>query len=104
MEDKKQLLNEIKELWKSEKIQNFDIAPELLEYLELKDLQELKERILNSMSNLSQEQKEWLFQFRKYEYPNNSITHLTHQKSEKTHLFLNPKAPSLAIKLYFTYF
>ena len=67
MEDKKQLLNEIKELWKSEKIQNFDIAPELLEYLELKDLQELKERILNSMSNLSQEQKEWLFQFRKYE-------------------------------------
>ncbi len=67
MEDKKQLLNDIKELWKSEKIQNFDIAPELLEYLELKDLQELKERILNSMSNLSQEQKEWLFQFRKYE-------------------------------------
>ena len=67
MEDKKCLLNEIKELWKSEKIQNFDIAPELLEYLELKDLQELKEKILNSMSNLNDEQKEWLSRFRKYE-------------------------------------
>ena len=67
MEDKKSLLNEIKELWKSENIENFDIAPELLEYLELKDLQELKEKILNSMSNLTDEQKEWLFQFRKYE-------------------------------------
>ncbi len=67
MEDKKSLLNEIKELWKSENIEKFDIAPELLEYLELKDLQELKERILNSMSELSEEQKEWLSQFRKYE-------------------------------------
>ncbi len=67
MEDKNSLLNEIKELWKSENIQNFDIAPELLEYLELKDLLELKEKILNSMKDLSEEQKEWLFQFRKYE-------------------------------------
>jgi len=67
MEDKNSLLNEIKELWKSKNIQNFDIAPELLEYLELKDLQKLKERILNSMKDLSEEQKEWLFQFRKYE-------------------------------------
>jgi len=34
MQDKKALLNEIKELWKSENIKDFDIAPELLEYLE----------------------------------------------------------------------
>jgi len=67
MEDKKRLLNEIKELWSSENIEDFDISPELLEYLELKDLQELKSRILNSMQELSQEQKDWLFQFRKYE-------------------------------------
>lgn len=67
MEDKKSLLNEIKELWTSENIQGFDIAPELLEYLELKDLQELKEKILNSMTDLNEEQKDWLFQFRKYE-------------------------------------
>ena len=67
MEDKKSLLNEIKELWANENIQGFDIAPELLEYLELKDLQELKEKILNSMTDLNEEQKDWLFQFRKYE-------------------------------------
>ena len=67
MEDKNILLNEIKELWQGENIEGFDIAPELLEYLELKDLQELKKRILNSMSNLNEEQKDWLFQFRKYE-------------------------------------
>jgi len=66
MQDKLSLINEIKELWKSKNIENFDIAPELLEYLELKDLEELKAKILNSKSNLSQEQKDWLMQFRKY--------------------------------------
>ena len=66
MQDKKALLNEIKELWKSKNIKDFDIAPELLEYLELKDLQELKAKILDSMANLNEDQKEWLFQFRKY--------------------------------------
>jgi len=66
MQDKLSLINEIKELWKSENIESFDIAPELLEYLELKDLKELKAKILKSKSNLSEEQKEWLFQFRKY--------------------------------------
>ena len=67
MEDKKSLLNEIKELWSNKNIKEFDIAPELLEYLELKDLQELKARILNSMQNLTQEQKEWLEKFKKYD-------------------------------------
>jgi len=66
MQDKKTLINEIKELWKSEKIEDFDISPELLKYLELKDLEELKAKILNSKTNLTQEQKDWLFQFRKY--------------------------------------
>ena len=66
MQDKLSLINEIKELWKSENIESFDIAPELLEYLDLKDLKELKAKILKSKSNLSEEQKEWLFQFRKY--------------------------------------
>ncbi len=67
MEAKRELLNEIKELWSSENIEKFDIAPELLEYLELKDLEELKAKILKSMSELSEEQKDWLFQFRKYD-------------------------------------
>jgi len=67
MEDKKSLLNEIKELWKSENIESFDIAPELLEYLELKDLQELKAKILDSLQNLSETQKDWLEKFKKYD-------------------------------------
>jgi len=66
MQDKKALLNEIKELWRSKKIKDFNIAPELLEYLEIKDLQELKAKILDSMRSLNKEQKEWLSQFRKY--------------------------------------
>jgi len=66
MQDKKRLIDEIKELWKSENIEDFDIAPELLEYLELKDLEELKAKILNSKAELSEKQKDWLFQFRKY--------------------------------------
>jgi len=65
MEDKKSLLEDIKKLWKSENIKDFDIAPELLEYLELEDLQKLKTKILNSLSNLNSEQKEWLAKFRK---------------------------------------
>ncbi len=65
MQDKKALLNEIKSLWNSQTVKNFDIAPELLDYLELKDLEELKAKILNSLSSLSDEQKEWLAKFRK---------------------------------------
>jgi len=67
MDEKEKLLEEIKELWSSQSIPSFTIAPELLEYLELKDLQDLKVKILDSMSNLNEEQKEWLFQFRRYE-------------------------------------
>ena len=65
MQDKLKLINEIKNLWKSQNIQEFDIDPKLLEYLELKDLEELKYKILKSQSNLSQEQKEWLQKFKK---------------------------------------
>ena len=66
MEEKIKLIEEIKELWNTENIPKFEIAPELLEYLTLDDLQELKAKILHSQKILSEEQKEWLFQFRKY--------------------------------------
>ena len=66
MEEKEKLIEEIKELWGEKDIPQFDIAPELLEYLTLSDLQELKAKILQSQKLLSEEQKEWLFQFRKY--------------------------------------
>ncbi len=65
MEDKRLILNEIKELWKSNNIEDFDIAPELLEYLELEDLKKLKAKILNSLKDLNSEQKEWLAKFKK---------------------------------------
>ena len=66
MDEKVKLIEEIKELWGEKDIPQFDIAPELLEYLTLSDLQELKAKILQSQKVLSEEQKEWLFQFRKY--------------------------------------
>ena len=66
MQDKKRaLVKEIKELWQNSLTSEFDIAPELLEYLELKDLEDLKRKILNSLINLTKEQKEWLQLFKK---------------------------------------
>jgi hypothetical protein len=65
MEDKKILLNEIKKLWNNKTLPNFDIDESLLEYLDVKDLQNLKAKILNSLTTLSSEQKEWLAKFRK---------------------------------------
>ncbi len=66
MQDKKTtLIKEIKKLWENKSISEFDIAPELLEYLELSDLKQLKAKILNSLTTLSDEQKEWLKQFKK---------------------------------------
>ena len=64
MDDKKDLINEIKELWKSNNLTEFDIAPALLDYLELKDLAELKSKILTSLTTLTDEQKEWLKKFK----------------------------------------
>jgi len=65
MQDKLRVLNEIKELSKRQNIQEFEIAPELLEYLELSDLEKLKAKILSSLTTLSDEQKNWLMQFKK---------------------------------------
>ena len=64
MDDKKTILMEIKELWKDPNLTEFDISEEILEYLNLNDLIELKAKILNSLSTLSEEQKEWLSKFR----------------------------------------
>ena len=64
MDDKKTILMEIKELWKDPNLTEFDISEEILEYLTLDDLIELKAKILNSLSTLSEEQKEWLSKFR----------------------------------------
>ncbi len=66
MLDKKDLLDDIKKLWNNSKIiEDFDISPQILEYLEIEDLEKLKYKILNSMKELNDEQKEWLSKFKK---------------------------------------
>ena len=60
MEDKIKLLEEIKELFDRQNLKEFEISKELLEYLEIEDLRNLKRKILSSLSNLDDEQKEWL--------------------------------------------
>ncbi len=66
MLDKEDLLDDIKKLWNNSKIiEDFDISPQILEYLEIEDLEKLKYKILNSMKELNDEQKEWLSKFKK---------------------------------------
>lgn len=43
------------------------INPSLLKYLEVDDLISIKKRLLKKVGNLSNEDKEWLEQFKKYE-------------------------------------
>jgi len=64
MDDKKTIIQEIKELWKDPNVTEFDISEDILEYLTLNDLQELKSKILKSLNNLTDEQKEWISKFR----------------------------------------
>jgi hypothetical protein len=65
MQDKLALIDEIKEIYLSHNIEKLEIDERLLEYLELKDLQNLKAKVLQSLSMLTNEQKEWLKQFKK---------------------------------------
>ncbi len=43
------------------------INPDLLAYLELSDLQSIKAKLLDRVNKLSQEDKEWLEQFKRYD-------------------------------------
>ncbi|MCF6245384.1 MAG: hypothetical protein L3J43_10145 [Sulfurovum sp.] len=43
------------------------INPALLEYLEVEDLINTKAKLLERVGNLSQEDKEWLEQFKQYD-------------------------------------
>lgn len=43
------------------------INPSLLEYLEIEDLINTKKKLLERVGTLSEEDKEWLQQFKKYE-------------------------------------
>jgi len=43
------------------------IHPDLLAYLEIEDLQNIKAKLLTKVNTLTEEDKAWLEQFKKYE-------------------------------------
>lgn len=63
---KEELLKEIDELIAYGK-KDPTINPALLRYLEIDDLISIKTKLLEKVGTLSQEDKEWLEQFKKYE-------------------------------------
>ena len=63
---KEELLKEIDELISYGK-KDPTINPALLRYLEINDLVSIKTKLLEKVGTLSQEDKEWLEQFKKYE-------------------------------------
>ncbi len=66
MNEKEALLKEIEALMSYGK-EEPTINPELLQYLEIKDLESIKESLLRKVGTLSDDDKKWLEQFKKYE-------------------------------------
>ncbi len=66
MNEKEILLKEIEALISYGK-EGPTINPELLQYLEINDLKSIKESLLRKVGTLSDEDKAWLEQFKKYE-------------------------------------
>jgi hypothetical protein len=65
-QSKEELLKEIDELISYGK-EEPTINPALLSYLEIDDLISIKKKLLEKVGILSQQDKEWLEQFKKYE-------------------------------------
>ena len=65
-QNKEELLKEIDKLISYGK-EEPTINPALLSYLEIDDLISIKKKLLEKVGTLSQEDKEWLEQFKKYE-------------------------------------
>ena len=66
MQTKEELLNDIEELISYGR-EEPTINPALLAYLEIDDLISTKKKLLERVGKLSDEDKEWLEQFKKYE-------------------------------------
>jgi len=66
MQTKEELLNDIEELISYGRDKP-TINPALLAYLELDDLISTKKKLLERVGKLSEENKKWLEQFKKYE-------------------------------------
>lgn len=66
MQTKEELLKEINELISYGK-EDPTINPDLLAYLSMDDLVNIKKKLLEKVNVLSEEDKAWLEQFKKYE-------------------------------------
>ncbi|MCH9741247.1 MAG: hypothetical protein K0U38_10500 [Epsilonproteobacteria bacterium] len=67
MKEKDELLREIEALISYNPKQASTINPNYLEYLELEDLISIKKSLLEKVGKLSQEDIEWLEQFKKFD-------------------------------------
>ena len=67
MKTKEELLKEIESLLTYKPEQKLEINPNYLEYLEVEDLESIKRSLLKKFGVLTQEDKEWLEQFKKYD-------------------------------------
>jgi len=67
MQTKEELLTEIEALLSYKPDNKLEINPNYLAYLEIKDLESIKKSLLAKVGILSQEDKKWLEQFKKYE-------------------------------------
>ena len=67
MKTKEELLKEIESLLTYKPEQKLEINPNYLEYLELEDLESIKSSLLKKIGVLTQEDKKWLEQFKKYD-------------------------------------
>ena len=65
--EKEELLHEIEALLTYKPENKTTINPNYLEYLELEDLENIKRGLMAKIGKLTQEDIEWLEQFKKYE-------------------------------------
>jgi len=65
--EKEELLHEIEALLTYKPENKTTINPNYLEYLELEDLENIKKGLMAKIGKLTQEDIEWLEQFKKYE-------------------------------------
>ena len=65
MQTKKELLKEIEALLSYKPDDTLEVNPNYLDYLEMEDLESIKKNLLAKIGKLSQEDIEWLEQFKK---------------------------------------
>jgi len=67
MQTKEELLTDIEKLLTYKPEEKTTINPNYLEYLTLEDLHSIKKNLMDRIGQLSEEDVQWLEQFKKYE-------------------------------------